>query len=75
MRVSQSNQSRLKVYLAARKRELFKMGNDRLTVIMEKKLDKDQDWRMQCIGMEFKILRTIQDVSKIGDEELLSLIK
>lgn len=51
------------------------LTNDRLSYLMSKQLNPKDDLRIMQLGLEIKILREVQKVTGITDDEIMEGIK
>lgn len=66
---------KLKTYIATKKVQILKLTNDRISYCNSHQLDPKMDLRIMQLGLEIKILREVQKVSGITDDELLEELK
>jgi len=65
---------KLKIYLVARRKQILRMCNDRMSYCSKNQLNFQEDPQFIRLGLELHVLRTVQRVSGITDEELTPLI-
>jgi len=66
--------NKLKVYLVSRRKQILRMCNDRMSVCMKTKQNFKEDQQFIRLGLELRVLRTIQEITDITDEELLKIL-
>jgi len=77
MSVSPNSELRdkLKTYIAAEKLMIMKLTNDRLSFLMSKQLNPKDDLRIMQLGLTIKVLREVQKVADITDDEIMEKLK
>jgi len=65
---------KLKVYLVSRRKQILRMCNDRMSVCMKTQQNFKEDQQFIRLGLELRVLRTIQEITGITDEELLKIL-
>ena len=65
---------KLKIYLVSRRKQILRMCNDRMSVCAKTQQNFKEDHQFIRLGLELRVLRTIQTVSDITDEELLKIL-
>lgn len=65
---------KLKVYLVSRRKQILHMCNDRMAICMKTQTNFKEDPQFIRLGLELKVLRTIQNICGITDEELKEIL-
>jgi len=65
---------KLKIYLVSRRKQILHQCNDRMSYCSKNQLNFQEDPQFIRLGLELKVLRTVQRVSDITDEELKEIL-
>jgi len=65
---------KLKVYLVSRRKQILRMCNDRMSVCTKTQQNFKEDPQFIRLGLELRVLRTVQEITDITDEELLKIL-
>lgn len=71
----QDLKDKLKTYIVSKKVQIMALTNDRLSYCLTKQINPKDDLRIMQLGLEIKILREVQKVTGITDDEIMDRIK
>lgn len=66
---------KLKTYISSQKLMIMKLTNDRLSFLLDKQLNPKDDLRIMQLGLTIKVLREVQNVAGITDDEIMEKLK